>query len=184
VLHFGGGSHGPNFHNRHPPEFQKFVPQCLEADVVNHCTVEELYNSYDNTVLYVDYVVGETIDVLDKSGVPYVFIYLSDHGESLLEDGRLFHGMPPGDPLPPEQAQIPLIVKSSVPIAIDERDEYTQQDVYDSVLELFSIDTQFLNKEKAFIKKMAGSTADRISRSGTETRGSEAPEAGSGPDRS
>ncbi len=153
VLHFGGGSHGPNFSNRHPPEFQVFKPQCLEADVVNHCTLDELYNSYDNTVLYVDYVVGNTIRILDESGLPYVFVYLSDHGESLMEDGRLFHGMPPGIPLPPEQAEIPLIIKSSIPISIDERDEYTQQDVYDSVLDLFSIETDILNKDRAFIKK-------------------------------
>jgi lipid A ethanolaminephosphotransferase len=153
LLHFGGGSHGPSFHNRHPPEFLKFAPQCFEADVVNHCTLEELYNSYDNTVLYVDYVVGKTIETLDASGVPYVFVYLSDHGESLLEDGRLFHGMPPGIPLPPEQADIPLIVKSSVPITIAERDEYTQQDVYDSVLGLFSIETDIFDKDRAFISK-------------------------------
>lgn len=39
------------------------------------------------------YVLGEIIQTLDRSGVPYVFIYLSDHGESLLEDGVMFHGM-------------------------------------------------------------------------------------------
>jgi lipid A ethanolaminephosphotransferase len=154
ILHLGGGSHGPNFSNRHPPEFQKFNPQCFEADIANHCTVEQLYNSYDNTVLYVDYVVSEAISRLDASGVPYVFIYLSDHGESLMEDGRLFHGMPPGIPLPPEQSDIPLIVKSSVPISIDKRAEYAQQDVYDSVLDLFSIETQKLHKDRAFIRKL------------------------------
>jgi lipid A ethanolaminephosphotransferase len=154
VLHLGGGSHGPNFSNRHPPEFQKFNPQCMEADVANHCSLEQLYNSYDNTVLYVDYVVGEAIQKLDQAGVPYVFIYLSDHGESLMEDGRLFHGMPPGIPLPPEQADIPLIVKASVPISIENREAYTQQDVYDSVLELLSIETHIKNQDRAFIQKL------------------------------
>jgi len=154
VLHFGGGSHGPNYRNRFPPEFEHFQPQCLEADIVNHCTEEELYNSYDNSILYVDYVVGEAIRRLDDSGVPYVFVYLSDHGESLLEEGRIFHGMPPGIPLPPEQAQVPLIVKSSVPVSIEQRDEYTQQDVFDSVLGLFSIESEILNKERVFIKKI------------------------------
>lgn len=153
VLHLGGGSHGPKYSDRHPPEFQKFKPQCLEADVVNHCSKEELYNSYDNTILYVDYVLGETIKKLDDSGVPYVFIYLSDHGESLLENGRIFHGMPPGIPLPPEQADIPLIVKSSLPITIVEREEYQQNDVFDTVLDLFSIETSTLNKKRVFIKR-------------------------------
>ncbi|MGH8329990.1 MAG: phosphoethanolamine transferase, partial [Pseudomonas fluorescens] len=139
VLHLGGGSHGPTYGDRHPPEFQQFKPMCDDADVANQCTIEQLYNSYDNTILYVDHVLGRIIQTLDRSGVPYVFMYLSDHGESLLEDGVMFHGMPPGVALPAEQAQIPLIVKSSVPISIIKRAEYPQPDVFDTVLDLFSI---------------------------------------------
>ena len=141
VLHFGGGSHGPLYLDRHPPEFQRFQPMCRDADVANKCTLEQLYNSYDNTILYVDYVLGQAIHALDASGVPYVFIYLSDHGESLLENGMMFHGVPPGVALPAEQADIPLIVKSSVPIAIEKRAKYQQSDVYDSVLDLLSIES-------------------------------------------
>ena len=152
VLHLGGGSHGPLYKDRHPPEFLQFKPMCTDADVINQCTVEELYNSYDNTILYVDYVLGKIISDLDRSGVPYVFIYLSDHGESLLEDGKIFHGMPPGISLPPEQAHIPLIIKSSVPISIVKRDEYKQQDVYDTVLGLFSIKVDIFDNKGSFIK--------------------------------
>ena len=153
ILHLGGGSHGPTYRDRYPEEFQRFNPQCLEADVVNHCTLEQLYNSYDNTILYVDHVLGKIIQKLDHSAAPYVFIYVSDHGESLLENDRIFHGMPPGIPLPPEQAQVPLIVKSSIPISIVKHDEYSQQDVFDTVLSLFSIETNILDKEGIFIKK-------------------------------
>jgi glucan phosphoethanolaminetransferase (alkaline phosphatase superfamily) len=124
VLHFGGGSHGPVYADRHPPEFRKFEPMCTDADVANRCSLEQLYNSYDNTILYVDHVVAQTIRALDESGMRYVFIYLSDHGESLMEEGRLFHGMPPGIALPPEQAEIPLIVKSSAEVTIADRPEY------------------------------------------------------------
>ncbi len=153
VLHLGGGSHGPTYSDRHPPEFQKFEPMCHDADVANQCSLEQLYNSYDNTILYVDYVVGEIIERLERSGVPYVFIYLSDHGESLLEEGRMFHGMPPGMSLPDEQAEIPLIVKASVPIWIVERDEYQQRDVFDTVLDLFSIQTALFDQKRSFIKR-------------------------------
>ncbi len=152
VLHFGDGSHGPIYQKRYPKSFQKFKPLCTDADIVNNCTKEELYNSFDNTILYVDFVVSSAIDMLDKSGVPYVFIYLPDHGESLLEEGRIFHGMPPGIDLPPEQAQVPIIVKSSVPITVSKKENYTQQDVYDTVLDLLSIDTKILKKDKVFIK--------------------------------
>lgn len=153
VLHLGGGSHGPMYANRYPPEFHRFKPMCNDADIANRCTLEQIYNSYDNTILYVDSVLGEIIGTLDRSAVPYVFIYLSDHGESLMEEGRMFHGMPPGVPLPPEQAQIPLIVKSSVPVAIDKRAEYLQQDVYDTVLALLSIQTPLFDTRGSFIRR-------------------------------
>lgn len=153
VLHLGGGSHGPAYADRHPPEFLRFKPPCTDADVANKCTLEQLYNSYDNTILYVDHVVGQAIDTLEAAHVPYVFVYLSDHGESLLEDGMLFHGVPPGVALPAGQAQIPLIVKSSVPTSIVKRAEYSQGDVFDTVLDLFTIESPGFDKAGRFIER-------------------------------
>ena len=156
VLHLGGGSHGPIYSDRYPPEFQQFETMCTDADVASKCSLEQLYNSYDNTILYVDTVVGRVIQALDSSGVPYVFIYLSDHGESLMENGMMFHGMPPGMSLPAEQAEVPLIVKSSIPISIVGRTEYQQSDVFDTILDLFSIQSTRFDKARSFIKKGAG----------------------------
>jgi lipid A ethanolaminephosphotransferase len=153
VLHIGAGSHGPLYYTRHPKEFQLFNPQCRSADVMNECTKEELYNSYDNTIIYTDYVVANLIYTLENAKVPYIFIYLSDHGESLLEEGRVFHGMPPGIDLPYEQAHIPLLVKSSVPINIIKKDEYKQPYLYDTILDLLGIETKLLNKKNIFIER-------------------------------
>ena len=61
--------------------------------------------------------------------------------------------MPPGGALPPEQAQIPLIVKSSVPITIDKRAEYSQPEVYDTVLSLLSVQTPLFDTRGSFISK-------------------------------
>ena len=158
VLHLGGGSHGPTYSDRHPPEFERFEPMCRDADVANQCSLEQLYNSYDNTILYADFVVGEIVARLERSGLPYVLIYLSDHGESLMEEGRMFHGMPPGVTLPKEQAEVPLIVKASVPIRIVERAEYPQQDVFDTVLDLFSIETTLFDRKRSFIKRVVEPT--------------------------
>lgn len=151
VLHLGGGSHGPLYYKRHPPEFQKFEPQCRDADVVNHCTQEEIYNSYDNSILYTDHVLGQIVGTLESAAVPYVMVYVSDHGESLLEGGRIFHGMPPGIALPEEQAQVPLLVKSSVGIEITDQPQYTQPEIFDTVLGLFSIETDSVPVGPAFI---------------------------------
>jgi lipid A ethanolaminephosphotransferase len=152
VLHLGGGSHGPIYSDRYPPEFRKFQPMCNDADVANACSLEELYNAYDNTILYVDHVLGGILQALDRSGAPYVLLYLSDHGESLMDDGRMFHGMPPGMRLPPEQAQVPLLVKASVPVSIPPRGEYTQPEVFDTVLELLSIDSPDFDEAGSFVR--------------------------------
>lgn len=154
VLHLGGGSHGPRYADRYPAEFQQFKPMCNDADVVSRCTPDEVFAAYDNSILYVDHVLGQVIQGLDGSHVPYVLIYLSDHGESLMEGGRIFHGMPPGVRLPTEQAEIPLIVKSSVPISVIRRPEYGQQDVFDTVVDLFSIQTPLFDTGGSFIKKI------------------------------
>jgi hypothetical protein len=79
-----------------------------------------------------------------------------------MDEGRMFHGMPPGIPLPPEQAEIPLIVKSSVPVSIVERAEYRQQDVFDTVLDLFSIQTPLFDTSGSFIRKGADPPAAAV----------------------
>jgi hypothetical protein len=78
-----------------------------------------------------------------------------------MEGGVLFHGVPPGMALPAEQAQIPLIVKSSVPISIVGRAEYRQPDVYDTVLDLFSIQSPTFDRAGSFIKKGSGRATSR-----------------------
>lgn len=163
VLHLGGGSHGPYYRDRHPPEFLRFEPGCDDADVASQCSLDQLYNSYDNTILYVDFVVGELLARLEKSGAPYVFIYLSDHGESLLEEGRMFHGMPPGIPLPAEQAEVPLIIKASVPVQIVRRDDYRQQDVFDTVLDLLGIESPLARVDRSFVRRVdEGASATEV----------------------
>lgn len=156
VLHLGGGSHGPIYRDRIPPEYQRFEPTCNDADIADKCSLAQIYNSYDNTILYVDHVVSEAIHTLDRAKVPYVFLYLSDHGESLMENGVMFHGMPPGVALPEEQARIPLIVKASMPVSIVDRAEYHQPDVFDTVLDLFSIRSDLFDRAGSFIKPAPG----------------------------
>ena len=66
----------------------------------------------------------------------------------------MFHGMPPGVPLPEEQAEVPLLVKASVPIRIVERSEYRQQDVFDTVLDLFSIESPVSDRGGSFVRRV------------------------------
>jgi glucan phosphoethanolaminetransferase (alkaline phosphatase superfamily) len=81
------GSHW--YYNSHfPDEFQKYNP-VVKSRIVSSNTLEEMINSYDNTILYTDYFVFEVINRLrDKNAILF---YLSDHGEALGENGKWLH---------------------------------------------------------------------------------------------
>jgi lipid A ethanolaminephosphotransferase len=89
------GNHGPQYSKRYPKEFEKFKPIC-ETNELSKCTNEQINNSYDNAILYTDYFLSEVIKFLKKYSNEYdtAMIYVSDHGESLGENGVYLHGMP------------------------------------------------------------------------------------------
>lgn len=77
------------YESHYTDSFRKFEP-VIGSRVVSACTHEELVNSYDNTIVYSDYFWSELIDSLRSKNA--VLLYLSDHGESLGEDGYYLHG--------------------------------------------------------------------------------------------
>ena len=89
------GSHGPAYYKRYPSPFEVFSPAC-QTNQLNECSNEEINNAYDNTIVYVDYVLSRLINLFKKypAGKEIAIIYISDHGESLGESGIYLHGMP------------------------------------------------------------------------------------------
>lgn len=82
------GSHW--FYNAHfSPSFAVYKPLASHR-VVTTNTVEQLTNSYDNTIRYSDWFWQQVIERLRKRRA--LLIYLSDHGESLGEEGCYWHG--------------------------------------------------------------------------------------------
>lgn len=53
-----------------------------------------LVNSYDNAILYTDFFLDSTIQVLENTGKSCMLVYIGDHGENLLDDDRhmFLHG--------------------------------------------------------------------------------------------
>jgi len=94
VLHTMG-SHGPAYYKRYPDSFEVFFPAC-QTNQLNECNDEEINNAYDNTIVYTDYVLSKLITVLENNTKvdETVMFYVSDHGESLGENGLYLHGMP------------------------------------------------------------------------------------------
>ncbi len=104
------GSHGPTYFQRYPKDKAFFQPDCPRADIEN-CSVEQIVNSYDNTIRYTDFVLAQTIAKLKTLEYKYntAMIYVSDHGESLGENGLFLHGMPYG--LAPDfQKRVPMML--------------------------------------------------------------------------
>jgi len=108
VLHTMG-SHGPAYSRRYPDKFAEFMPSCDKASPTE-CSVEEVRNAYDNTIVYTDFVLEKIVEKLQARSKEFdsFLFYASDHGESLGEGGIYLHGVP--YVLAPEaQTNVPFI---------------------------------------------------------------------------
>jgi lipid A ethanolaminephosphotransferase len=157
VLHTQG-SHGPAYYRRYPAKFSQFQPECRRISVQN-CTDEEVKNAYDNTILYTDYFLSKVIDFLSNNPdtINSAMIYVSDHGESLGENGVYLHGLPymiAGD----YQKHIPMIMWVSDGFAsnkhldknclISKEDaRYSHDNIIHSILGVMDVDSVLYDKE-------------------------------------
>lgn len=109
VLH-QQGSHGPSYYKRYPDRFARFQPACDKADVQN-CSYQQIVNAYDNSILYTDHVLGQVIDLLKANSdhLDTGMLYVSDHGESLGENGVYLHGLPYLF-APRQQTHVPMVM--------------------------------------------------------------------------
>lgn len=152
VLH-QQGNHGPEYYKRYPPEFRKFRPEC-RSNRPQDCSRQDLINAYDNAILYTDFVLSQVLKVLKSKSDRYAsaMIYMSDHGESLGESGIYLHGLPYLI-APHEQTHVPLMVWTSSDFrkgrGLERKcmrqmsdDEYSQDNLFDTVLGLFAVQTQ------------------------------------------
>lgn len=103
------GSHGPGYQLRYPAGREVFLPACRSAELAS-CTHEEITNAYDNTIVETDWVLARIIDTLAASqDIEGALLYVSDHGESLGENGLYLHGAP-YVMAPPEQKKVPMFI--------------------------------------------------------------------------
>ncbi|HDU6290599.1 TPA: phosphoethanolamine transferase EptA [Klebsiella aerogenes] len=148
------GSHGPTYYNRYPAEFKKFTPTC-DTNEIQSCTQQQLTNTYDNTILYVDYVVDKAIKLLQSKQDKFTtsLVYLSDHGESLGEDGVYLHGLPYSI-APDTQKHVPMLlwlspdyqqrygVSSQCLQQQAKTNDYSQDNLFSTLLGLLGVDTR------------------------------------------
>ncbi|WP_145571530.1 phosphoethanolamine transferase EptA [Yersinia bercovieri] len=147
------GSHGPAYYRRSTPEFRQFAPTC-DSNQIQDCTAQELVNTYDNSILYTDAMLDNTIKLLQQQSARFntALVYLSDHGESLGENGMYLHGTPymfaPG-----QQTHIPFLMwlspEYTKSYGIDrqclgksaQHDEISQDNLFHTLLGMMNIQT-------------------------------------------
>ncbi len=149
ILHTKG-SHGPSYYKRTPEAFKPFLPECAQ-DNVQDCSQQELVNAYDNTIFYTDYLLSRVIEMLKAQDFATAMLYVSDHGESLGENGIYLHGLP-YSLAPAEQTHVPLIFWANEEFLADhhiDRDTlvmarqatYSHDNLFHSLLGLFNVKT-------------------------------------------
>ena len=147
VLHLKG-SHGPEYFDQYPKEYEHFKPVCESVELKN-CTEQELINAYDNSILYTDFLLSQTIDLIKQTDIPSTMLYISDHGESLGENGLYLHGTPYSI-APKFQTEIPFFVwisksflkqKNMTNFRQYQKNQHSQLNIFHSVVGAFGLES-------------------------------------------
>lgn len=105
------GSHGPAYSHRAPDDRKPFMPECTSV-TLSDCPHQQLVNAYDNSISYTDHFLDQTLQWLkarsDRGSEDTGLIYVSDHGESLGENGLYLHGIPYAL-APEQQTHVPMV---------------------------------------------------------------------------
>ena len=102
------GSHGPEYFKRSSDSQKKFLPECTNKQL-QLCQQAEIINAYDNSIVATDELLSRIIRTLqDQQGYQTAMLYLSDHGESLGENGVYLHGLPYWM-APDAQTKVPML---------------------------------------------------------------------------
>ena len=144
------GNHGPAYYKRYPKKFERFTPVC-KTNELEECGKEEITNAYDNAILYTDYFLSKVINLLKQYDNSHntAMIYMSDHGESLGENGVYLHGLP-YFMAPDAQTHIASLMwfgknmKKEVDvdkIKARKNKKYSQDDLFSTLLGLFEVKT-------------------------------------------
>jgi len=150
------GNHGPAYFKRYTKEYEKFTPTC-QTNQVEQCTQAEIANAYDNAILYTDNFLHQTINLLKahEDNRHTAMIYMSDHGESLGENGVYLHGLP-YFMAPDAQTHIGAVMwfgesmKALFDVkALEEKrnNSFSHDNLFHTLLGIFNVQTKVYKKE-------------------------------------
>jgi len=147
------GNHGPAYYKRYPKEFEQFTPVC-QTNQLENCSQESIKNAYDNTLLYTDYFLSKTIALLKQHHTSHdtTMIYMSDHGESLGENGLYLHGLP-YFMAPDAQTHVASFIwRGENQKQTNINKEYSHDNLFHTLLGLFQVQTKVYDKNMDILK--------------------------------
>jgi len=127
------------------------------------CTREEIVNAYDNALRYTNHFLAKTIAFLKQYDSRYrtAMLYMSDHGESLGENGIYLHGLP-YFMAPDAQKHIGALFwfgsrwrndPHIVHLSTHNRNRYSQDNLFHTLLGLFDVQTEVYDKNLDMLAK-------------------------------
>ncbi|MDP5187928.1 MAG: phosphoethanolamine--lipid A transferase [Alishewanella sp.] len=152
------GSHGPEYFKRSAEQDKHFLPECGDKQL-QLCEPSSIINAYDNSIVATDHLLADLINRLQqKTDFQTALFYVSDHGESLGENGVYLHGLP-YFMAPDAQTHVPLIWWMSPDYASantltttclrDKATEpYSHDNVFHSLLGMFNVQTAVYQRNK------------------------------------
>ncbi|WP_298237233.1 phosphoethanolamine transferase [uncultured Algibacter sp.] len=142
------------YENRYSPSHRKFKP-VIDSKYIPSLSKEEIINSYDNTIYYLDNFLNQVIEIQDRKNYPSILIYLSDHGEVLGEEGKWLHAQESEFSKNPAaivwysdefQKRFPNKIKA---LKNNKNKRFTTDLLYHSLLDLLEVKNIYYNKSKS-----------------------------------
>lgn len=155
VLH-QQGNHGPEYYKRSLEQNKVFMPEC-RTNLLNDCQQQQIINAYDNAIVSTDLLLGNSITLLESLAEQYdtALVYVSDHGESLGENGIYLHGLPYWM-APEAQTKVPMLFWLSESFSqnaklnrrcLQQKSNLSHDNIFDTMLSLFGVATTALRPE-------------------------------------
>lgn len=163
------GNHDPAYYKRYPENFEEFTPGC-QTNQLEDCSIKEIGNSYDNAILYTYYFLSKIISLLKTNSKTFetAVFYVSDHGESLGENGLYLHGLP-YIIAPDNQTHIAVIMWFAEnfqidkdPIKLKRAEKFSHDNIFHTVLGAMGIESEIYNKEMDILNSVYLSTAHEV----------------------
>lgn len=158
VIYHMMGSHW-FYENRYTSNFRVYEPT-IKSKYIPSNTDQEMINSYDNTIVLMDYFVDSLINRVKNNNEKALIIYLSDHGELLGENGKWLHAQV-GDEVGPTNPAFLVWYSNQylneypkkVEFLTNHKDKNIPLDyIFHTLIDAFEIDNDMFNEKQSLFR--------------------------------